>query len=145
MATKLSTEDGNLSSSFISSRSKKYSDIDLTLAVKASGEIFKKTDAAAVKQAVKNLILTNFYEKPFSPLFGGNIRDLLFDLADEDTEDDIEQRIISAIDTFEPRAEIVNVFANSKPDRNSVSVTIEFRVINTEETVIFSTVLQRLR
>tara|TARA_R100001377_G_scaffold11011_1_gene5505 strand:- start:988 stop:1425 length:438 start_codon:yes stop_codon:yes gene_type:complete len=145
MATKLSTEDGNLSSSFISSRSKKYSDIDLTLAVKASGEIFKKTDAAAVKQAVKNLILTNFYEKPFSPLFGGNIRDLLFDLADEDAEDDIEQRIISAIDTFEPRAEIVNVFANSKPDRNSVSVTIEFRVINTEETVIFSTVLQRLR
>tara|TARA_R100001369_G_C3312283_1_gene167554 strand:- start:1516 stop:1953 length:438 start_codon:yes stop_codon:yes gene_type:complete len=145
MATKLSTEDGNLSSSFISSRSKKYSDIDLTLAVKASGEIFKKTDAAAVKQAVKNLILTNFYEKPFSPLFGGNIRDLLFDLADEDAEDDIEQRIISAIDTFEPRAEIINVFANSKPDRNSVSVTIEFRVINTEETVIFSTVLQRLR
>ena len=145
MATKLSTEDGNLSSSFISSRSKKYSDIDLTLAVKASGEIFKKTDAAAVKQAVKNLILTNFYEKPFSPLFGGNIRDLLFDLADVDAEDDIEQRIISAIDTFEPRAEIVNVFANSKPDRNSVSVTIEFRVINTEETVIFSTVLQRLR
>ena len=145
MATKLSTEDGNLSSSFISSRSKKYSDIDLTLAVKASGEIFKKTDAAAVKQAVKNLILTNFYEKPFSPLFGGNIRDLLFDLADEDAEDDIEQRIISAIDTFEPRAEIVNVFANSKPDRNSVSVTIEFQVINTEETVIFSTVLQRLR
>ena len=119
MATKLSTEDGNLSSSFISSRSKKYSDIDLTLAVKASGEIFKKTDAAAVKQAVKNLILTNFYEKPFSPLFGGNIRDLLFDLADEDAEDDIEQRIISAIDTFEPRAEIINVFANSKPDRNS--------------------------
>ena len=145
MATKLSTEDGNLSSSIISARNKKYSDIDLTLAVKASGEVFKKTDAAAVKQAVKNLILTNYYEKPFSPLFGGNMRDLLFDLSDEDAEEDIEQRIISAIDTFEPRAEIINVFAIAKPDRNSISVTLEFRVINTEELVKFTSTLARLR
>ena len=64
MATKLSAEDGNLGvSTLIGTRTKLYKDIDLTFANKTSGEIFKKEDAAAVKQAVKNLILTNYFER----------------------------------------------------------------------------------
>jgi len=82
MATKLAAEDVRLgSSSIIGSRTKVYKDIDLTFAAKPSGEIFKKTDAAAVKQAVKNLMLTNHFEKPFQPTFGANLRDLLFELS----------------------------------------------------------------
>ena len=146
MATKLAAEDGNLgTSSIIGSRTKIYKDIDLTFAAKASGDIFKKTDAAAVKQAVKNLMLTNHFEKPFQPRFGANLRDLLFDLADEDAEEDIEERCINAINVFEPRAQALNVTAIAKPDRNSISVTVEFRVINTEELVKFTSTLARLR
>jgi phage baseplate assembly protein W len=146
MATKLAAEDGNLgTSSIIGSRTKIYKDIDLTFAAKASGDIFKKTDAAAVKQAVKNLMLTNHFEKPFQPRFGGNLRDLLFDLADDDAEEDIEERCINAINVFEPRAQALNVTAIAKPDRNSIAVVIEFRVINTEELVKFTSTLARLR
>ena len=146
MATKLSTEDGNLSvSTLIGTRTKLYKDIDLTFANKPSGEIFKKVDAAAVKQAVKNLILTNYFEKPFQPKFGGNLRDMLFDLADDDAEEDIEDRIKAAITIFEPRAQALNVTAIATPDRNSIRVTAEFRVINTQETVTVTTVLARLR
>ena len=87
MAKTFSVEDGNLSSSLIkSSRAKVYKDIDLTFTVKPSGEIYKKQDAAAVKQAIKNLLLTNFGEKPFNANFGANLRAWLFELADEDTE-----------------------------------------------------------
>ena len=146
MATQLSTEDGNLSvSTLIGTRTKLYKDIDLTFANKTSGEIFKKEDAAAVKQAVKNLILTNYFEKPFQPLFGGNLREMLFDLADDDAEEDIEERIKNAIGVFEPRAQALNVTAIATPDRNSIRVTVEFRVINTQETVTVTTVLARLR
>ena len=146
MATKLAAEDGNLgTSSIIGSRTKIYKDIDLTFAVKPSGEIFKKTDAAAVKQAVKNLMLTNHFEKPFQPRFGANLRDLLFDLADEDAEEDIEERCINAINVFEPRAQALNITAIAKPDRNSIHVTVEFRVINTDELVKFTSTLARLR
>jgi len=146
MATKLAAEDVRLgSSSIIGSRTKVYKDIDLTFAAKPSGEIFKKTDAAAVKQAVKNLMLTNYFEKPFQPLFGANLRDMLFDLADEESEEDIEDACINAINVFEPRAEALNVKAIANPDRNSIRVTVEFRIINTEETVVISTVLARLR
>ena len=146
MATQLSTEDGNLGvSTLIGTRTKLYKDIDLTFANKPSGEIFKKEDAAAVKQAVKNLMLTNYFEKPFQPKFGGNLRDMLFDLADDDAEEDIEDRIKNAISIFEPRAQALNVIAIATPDRNSIRVTVEFRVINTQETVTVTTVLARLR
>ena len=146
MATQLSTEDGNLGvSTLIGTRTKLYKDIDLTFANKTSGEIFKKEDAAAVKQAVKNLMLTNYFEKPFQPLFGGNLRDMLFDLADDDAEEDIEERILNAIAIFEPRAQALNVTAVATPDRNAIRVTVEFRIINTQETVTVSTVLARLR
>jgi len=146
MATKLAAEDVRLgSSSIIGSRTKIYKDIDLTFAVKPSGEIFKKTDAAAVKQAVKNLMLTNHFEKPFQPKFGANLRDLLFELADDEAEEDIEERCLNAINVFEPRAQALNVTAIANPDRNSIQVVLEFRVINTEELVKFTSTLARLR
>ena len=146
MATKLAAEDVRLgSSSIIGSRTRLYKDIDLTFAARPSGEIFKKTDAAAVKQSVKNLMLTNYFEKPFQPLFGANLRALLFDLADDDAEEDIEDRCINAINVFEPRARALKVTAIAKPDRNSISVVVEFQIINTDELVKFTSTLARLR
>jgi len=72
-----SIEDGNLGSkTILTSRAKSSKDIDLSFAKKGSGDVFKKEDAAAVKQAVKNLLLTNFSEKPFLPRFGGNLNSL---------------------------------------------------------------------
>lgn len=142
----LSAEDGSLNSvSIITSRNRAYLDIDLLFDVNSNGEIFKKRDAAAVKQAVKNLVQTNFYEKPFLPFFGANIRDLLFELAYDDTASEIRDNIISAIQTYEPRARVRNVSVSSQPDLNSLSVTIEFQIINTGETVTFTTSITRLR
>jgi phage baseplate assembly protein W len=144
----LSREDGGLNSAttrLITSRNRVYKDVDITFNAKPNGELFTKRDAAAVKQAVKNLILTNHFEKPFEPFFGGNIRALLFELADEDTEDTITEQIIDAIEAYEPRARILDIFVNSRPDNNSVAVTIEFSINNTEEVVVLQTTLSRLR
>ena len=146
MAKTFSVEDGNLSSSIIrSSKVRVSKDIDLTFTAKSSGEIYKKQDAAAVKQAIRNLMLTNFGEKPFNPLFGANLRALLFELADPDTEYDIERAVISAIETYEPRAKVLNVTARSNPDGNEVKVNIVFRLVSTSEEVTFTTTLARLR
>lgn len=142
----LSREDGNLgTSTIITSRVQEYSDIDLLFAAKPNGEIYKKKDAAAVKQAVKNLILTNYYEKPFEPFYGGNIRALLFELADAEIEDDVQEQISRAIASYEPRALVRNILVNWQEERNSLLVTIEFQVVNTEEVVTFTTSLSRLR
>jgi len=142
----LSTEDGNLQkSTLISSRTVDYLDIDLTFAKRPSGDIYKKKDAAAVKQSIKNLLLTDFYEKPFQPFYGANLRAMLFELADEDTEDEVEENIRNAINKYEPRAEILTITVNVLPDQNDMRVSVYFKIISTQETVTFTTNLSRLR
>jgi len=142
----LSKEDGDLqTSTLITSRSRVFRDIDMSFAAKPNGELYVKKDAAAVKQAVKNLIQTNHFEKPFLPFYGGNIRSQLFELAYDELDEDIEENIIFAIETFEPRAQILNIDVEAQPDQNSLRVTLEFKVVNSDEVITFSTVISRLR
>ena len=146
MSKAFAVEDKNLNqASIIVSRSRLYRDIDLSFTVKPSGEIYKKIDASAVKQSIKNLLLTNHFEKPFLPLYGGNLRDLLFELAHSSIGEEITSNITRAIESYEPRAKIVDIRVDNRADYNSIGVTVEFRIVNTEETVIFTTTLVRLR
>ena len=146
MARAFSIEDRNLNTaSIITSRNVAYRDIDLSFTAKPSGEIYKKVDAAAVKQSIKNLLLTNHFEKPFRPNFGGDLRALLFDLSDPDVEYDIKDKVVRAIEAYEPRVNLLDVSVTVQPDYNAVAVTVEFQIINTEEQVIFTTTLTRLR
>lgn len=139
-------EDGNLSTAALTTtRTKLYKDIDLTFAKKPSGEIYKKTDAAAVKQAVKNLLLTNKFEKPFQPEFGGDLNNLLFELVDNDTVYEIDGAVREAVRRYEPRAQVRQVATNLQPDANSISVTVTFQIVNTEEVVTLDTTITRLR
>ena len=141
-----SIEDGNLGSkTILTSRTKTSKDIDLSFAEKPSGDVFKKTDAAAVKQAVKNLLLTNFSEKPFLPRFGGNLNSLLFALNTDIDDEDLEEQIINAIEIYEPRARVTNISSNVNDDQHQVKVTVTFRIVNTNETVTTNIDLTRLR
>lgn len=141
-----SIEEGNTQvASVVSSRLVDYKDIDLTFTPNSIGDIYKKTDAAAVKQSVKNLILTSYYEKPFSPFFGTDIRSLLFDLYDAGLKFDIDLRIKAAINSYEPRAFIENINVTPFEDDNSLDVVITFKILNTKESVTLSTSISRLR
>lgn len=148
MATEksLSIEDRNLfGSSIFGSRNRAYSDIDLSFETKTSGEIYKKTDVAAVKQSVKNIVMTNYFEKPFNPFFGADVRSMLFELVGTMAESDIKRRIKKSINEYEPRAEILDIIANSLEEQNEISVQIQFKVINTDEIVTIRTSISRLR
>jgi phage baseplate assembly protein W len=145
MSRVFSQEDGNLQVQPVNtSRSVSYKDIDLTFAAKASGDVFKKNDAAAVKQSVKNLILTNFGEKPFRFNYGGNLNSLLFELNDLEPYE-VRDYIITAVENYEPRAVVVDVDYKSLPDQNSVNLLIKFQVINIAETQELNITLTRLR
>jgi len=139
-------EDGDLQTrGLVTSRNRDYSDLDLTFTKKPSGDVYKKTDAAAVKQAVKNLLLTTPGEKPFNPYFGGGLNDLLFELANDDTNILLTEYITAAIENFEPRARLLSIVPNVQPDNNTARVRVEFQVVNTSETVVFETTVIRLR
>jgi len=146
MARVFAQEDGNLSTRPITtSRTASYTDIDLTFTNKSNGEIFKKTDAASVKQAVRNLLMTNKGEKPFNPHYGGNLNDFLFSLSEDLDNIEIENAIMLAIDAQEPRAAVRGVQVLLKEDYNSIHVLVQFQVVNTLEMAELNLELTRLR
>ena len=146
VAKAFSIEDGDQQGlTLVWARKRVYSDIDLTFAKKLDGDVFKKQNAAAVKQSIKNLLMTNYTEKPFKPFFGGNLNDFLFELNDGIEEEDIEDRIETAIRTYEPRADVLDVKVISNPDNYDIRVTVSFKVVSTSEEVTLNLSLTRLR
>ena len=117
----------------------------MSFAKKVSVDVFKKENAAAVKQAVKNILLTNFAEKPFLPRYGGNLNALLFGLNTDFDSQEIKDQIIQTVKIYEPRAIILNVATEIRDDSHEVKVTVTFRVVNTNETVTTELNLTRLR
>lgn len=140
-------DQGDLNTSTVqSARNQKFIDIDLNFTAKAtSGDIFKKTDQAAVKQSIKNLLMTNKLEKPFHEKFGADITGMLFELADGEDDYFLKREIIRIIHLFEPRVEILGLTVQIDPDYHSLGVKLEFKIINTQEVVGFTTNLRRLR
>tara|TARA_B100000282_G_scaffold283556_1_gene247308 strand:+ start:649 stop:1092 length:444 start_codon:yes stop_codon:yes gene_type:complete len=141
-----SIEDGNIGNKTINTaRNSFFSDIDLTFAKKGSGDVFKKQHAAAVKQAVRNLLLTNFSEKPFLPRFGGDLNSMLFRLSTDIDDDQLEDDIIKAIESYEPRAKVLNINTIVSPDNHEVRATVTFQVVSTQEQAFVEISLTRLR
>ena len=126
---------------------RQYTDLDLFFAKKStSKDISKVTDIQAVKRSVRNLILTNHYEKPFHPEIGSGVRGVLFELMTPITAHVLTQQIELVIENFEPRAKLISVRAQPNLDRNEYECTIEFYVANAPTELVDLTVfLERLR
>lgn len=146
MAKAFSIEDGNQSGrTLVQSRGRDYSDLDLQFIHKPSGDVYKKNQAAAVKQAVKNLLLTGTGEKPFNPSFGGELGTALFELDTDYNPNEIAEQINSCIERYEPRAKVLNIDITSYPDRNELRAKIVFEIQNIGEVVTIDVDLARLR
>ena len=125
----------------ISRNVRQYRDLDLFFSRKqGSGDVNKVTDIEAVKRSVRNLVLTNFYEKPFHPEIGSGIRDMLFENMSPVTAVVLARKVEDVIENFEPRARLVGVRALPNLDRNEYEITIEFFVVNTPTELVDMTV-----
>lgn len=97
----------------------------------------------AIKQAIKNVILTTPGEKPFNPTVGCRVREMLFEPLDAFVADAIQDEIINTINQFEPRVELSDVAVRSFPDGNKLSVTIQYRIVGIPIVETINFVLQR--
>lgn len=149
MARAFSIEDGGLGnfSTVKSTQNKEYVDIDLSFAAKGAGDVYKKTAISSVTQSLKNLLMTNRTEKPFSPYFGANLNSYLFELLDQGTVNEMQNAIVQNIVVFEPRInpDTLQVIPEADINGNSVTLTIIFNIVNSSKTVEFTTRLNRLR
>ena len=99
----------------------------------------------AIVNSVKNLILTNHYERPFQPELGSNIRRLLFENVDSVMAAQIEREIEETIVNFEPRVQISKVTAIPAPDQNNYQIFLEFFIINSPNPIAINFFLERIR
>tara|TARA_B100001093_G_scaffold35447_1_gene30496 strand:- start:11935 stop:12324 length:390 start_codon:yes stop_codon:yes gene_type:complete len=110
--------------------SKSFRDFSLTFEKNAvTNDVLSLKDAAAIKAAVKNIVLYNFYEKPFDPAFGGNIIGLLFENYTSGLATEIEERITNAIQIHEPRVAVYEVEADWEEDRNELNVSVSYIIL----------------
>lgn len=99
----------------------------------------------AVKQAIRNLVLTQHYERAFHPEIGCHTTALLFENILPTTQIMIQKSVESVVRNFEPRAELIAVIVTVEPDENGYMVRIEYSLANQPDPVIMDLFLERLR
>ena len=110
--------------------SKSFRDFSLTFEKNAvTNDILSLKNEAAIKESVKNIVLYNFYEKPFDPFFGGNIIGLLFENSTPTMVLGVKNRIEQSIEIHEPRVTAVSVVVQFEEDRNELNCKIQYLIL----------------
>ena len=123
-----------------------YSDLDLSLTLHPIfHDIMPLTDTDAVINAVKNLIFSNFHERPFRPNLGSNLSNILFEPADIITIVRLKQSILEVLRKNEPRIDSIAAEVIDDSDNNRYHVNLTFRVISRNVEVDITLFLSRLR
>ena len=123
-----------------------FVDLDLNFNVHpTTKDINKFKNENAIINSVKNLVLTNHYERPFQPDLGSNLKRLLFEPVDNATAALLEREITETIENFEPRVQLRDVTASGFPDENGYKVEIVFDLINNPDPVTVDFFLERVR
>lgn len=128
------------------SRITQWSDFDFSFDINPNtSNLLLKRDVESVKQSLKNLLLTRKGERPFSPNYGSNLYNFLFDPIDIVTETLIREEISVSIRNYEPRVNLLNVLVEEE-GKNSLRIFVECEIINPERNVFnFNLLLERIR
>lgn len=124
----------------------RYSDLNLQMiAHPQKRDIVPLKGELAVKNAVKNLLLTNFFERPFNSTLGANLRGLLFEPADAITKLALENGIKNVLNNHEPRIDNVNVLVQTAQNETEYRVNVIFSIKATDSVEEVEINLIRLR
>jgi phage baseplate assembly protein W len=127
-------------------RKKDYADLDLDfMPHPTTKDVMKKTGIEAIKRSVRNLVLTNFYDKPFQPYIGSNALKLLFDNATPITANFLNNAIREVITNFEPRVKIEDLRVSFDYDNNGYNVKLFITILNRNEPATINLFLERIR
>jgi len=123
-----------------------YKDIDLSFSRHPlTGDIAVKKDVNAINQSLMSLMKTNFYERPFQPEIGSNIRAILFENADPITISDLRQAIEETIINHEPRVKVRDILIEDNSEKNAYGITLTYETVQENTPVELSLTLKRIR
>lgn len=123
-----------------------YKDLDLNfLAHPVTGDVSTKIDEEAIKQALRIILLTENYERPFHSEIGSPVKALLFEPATPLLNNMLKRIIGETIVNFEPRVEIIDVDVVNRVDENELTVSVFFKVIGSSVTFTVNINVERTR
>ena len=123
-----------------------YKDLDITFAkhpITNQPAVLKNENA--ISRAVKNLVLTNKYERRFQPTVYSDVVASLFENFDPVTVQVIKNDIRNVIRNYEPRADLIRIDLHDNLELNGIDVTIVYRPLNAKELVNIAVFLERTR
>ena len=121
----------------------RYSDLDFNFAKSSTRDVARKFDNNAIKQSLRNVVLTNFYERPFRPSFGGNLLSRLFDQASPGMISEVNSDIKKAITTYEPRVTLRKVTTDWNDTNRTLQVEIEYSFLDNND--VLDITIERVR
>ena len=123
-----------------------FKDLDLNFTIHpVRKDINRVIGPMAVVNSIKNLILTNYYERPFQPDIGSNVRRLLFENLDNITATTLKNEIERTIANYEPRAAVKDINVTADFENNGFKVYLEFFIVNQTQPIIINFLLERIR
>jgi phage baseplate assembly protein W len=123
-----------------------YSDIDFTFTKRpVVGDIALSYDNQAVIRSIRNLLLTNHFERPFNPSLGSGINALLFEPVSTITASLLENEIRTMIKNYEPRALLDRLDVSPSEDQNAYNVYLSFYIENATLPTTVTLLLERNR
>jgi len=127
-------------------RKKQFSDLDLSLVPHPiRKDIVSLKDDVAIKNAVKNLLQTNSFDRPFQPGLGANLKGLLFEPMDAITTIDLREAIIDVLVGHEPRIKVSRVEVIPQFDDNSYRIVVNYLIKEFDSQEQVEIILRRLR
>ncbi len=118
-----------------------YSDVDgRYLRNVQTSDLTKSVDLNALRNSVKNILLTRKTERRMMPLFGASLEQLLFEPIDELTAKKLGSAMIDELTYWEPRVIVTNIDITADPDKMRYDVILEYYVQSpniTSDTISF--------
>ena len=113
--------------------SKGFKDISASFQVNPLNfDLIALKNESAIARSVRNLVLTQRGERPFSPTLGSGVNGLLFENMDDLTSSVLRDEIIEVITNYEPRVELIDVTVTALPDENAMNVRVQYLIIGIE-------------
>lgn len=123
-----------------------FTDLDFNFLLHPkTGDVSTRSDEEAIKQSIRNLVLTRNFERPFRSEVGCQATALLFEPMSPMLGTLIEKSIADVINNYEPRATLIDVNAKFSPENNSAYITVTFKIKNTQTPIAVNLILERTR
>jgi len=146
MSNQILSDNSTVVKAKVTSRNVPYSDLDFKFKPHPNfGDIIALKDITAIKNSIRNLLLTGYGERLFQPQIGCGITNYLFEQLTPITVASIRQSIERTFKYHEPRASVVSIDIKDQSDTNSLFVSVSVKILNVPELVDIELYLERLR